>query len=38
LAIRCLDEFKQAQVKYDEIATKSDFYNELDDFSEEPDL
>ena len=38
LAIRCLDEFKQAQVKYDEIATKSDFYNEFDDFSEEPDL
>jgi hypothetical protein len=38
LAIRCLEEFKLVQVKYDEIASKSDFYNEYDDSSEEPDL
>ena len=38
LAIRCLDEFKLAQIKYDEIASKSDFYLQFDDSSEVPDL
>jgi hypothetical protein len=38
LAIRCFEEFKLAQVKKDEIASKSDFHLQFDESPEEPEL